>query len=111
MLAGDERRTAAAEVVENRLSLAGGVLDQIHQHLHRLHRGVDVVALRLVEIQQIALAAVGIPVVRRSRLPAVEARLALVVVVEPPQHETVLYPVERFVDFEVVSVRREPEIA
>ena len=110
LLTGNQRRTAAAEIVQDDLAPLGRVPDEIHQHFHRLHGRVYIIALGLVKAQQIALTAVGIPVVRCSRFPAINAGFTLQVIVKASEVERLFDPVERFVDFQIIVASRQPEI-
>lgn len=71
---------------------------------------MHVIVLRLIEIQQIALATVGIPFVWRTGLPAVKATLALIMIIEPAKHKTVFNLVECLMDFQFGILCRQPEI-
>src|SRR5574344_1301445 len=74
LLTGDERRAAAAEGVHNDIPLPRRVPTEIDKHLRRLHRRMDGLLLRLVEIHDRGLGAVGVPGMGTAVLPAVKAR-------------------------------------
>ena len=81
LLAGDQRRARAAERVEHDVRALARVPDRPLDQRHGLHRGMQIVARRLVDEPDVALVPRAAPVMIVAVAPAVEDRLVLALVV------------------------------
>ena len=92
LLARNQRRAAAAEGVEDDVAFLRRILQEVAEHLRRLHRGMDIVLLRLVELHDGGLRPVAVPVVCLAVLPAIEAGLMDPLVILAAEYERVFFP-------------------
>ena len=92
LLTRHERRAAAAEGVDDHGILLRGVADGITEQVERLAGRVVRIALRLIEIPDGRLLAVGIPLVLAVLHEAVQHRFVLPLIIGATEDEAVLYP-------------------
>ena len=90
-----ERRAAAAEGVDDHGVLLRGVADRITEQIEGLAGRVVRIALRLVEIPDGRLLAVGIPVMLAILHKAIQYRFVLPLIIRASQHKAVFYQMQQ----------------
>ena len=92
LLTRHERRAAAAEGVDDHSVLLRGVTDGVTEQVEGLAGRVVRIALRLVEVPDGRLLAVGIPLVLAVLHEAVQHRFVLPLIIGASEDEAVLHP-------------------
>ena len=103
LLAGDQRRARAAERIKHNVAGFARVADRPLDQGDGFHRGMEIVARRLVHEPDVALIPRATPVMIVTVAPAVEDRLVLALVVGAAEREGVFAQITKVLHLPPVS--------